>query len=63
LYPEIPATEHLDVGLLGLLSTGKSQMIPQIPSFFGMLLMQPSKQQFDGNKHHALKTATIISTI
>jgi hypothetical protein len=37
-------------------------MIPQLPSFFDMLLMQPSKQ-FVGNKPHALKTATIISTI
>jgi len=64
MYPEIPVTEHLDITLLGvLLSTGKSHMIPQLPSFFGMLLMQPSKQQFDGNKPHALKTAKIISTI
>jgi hypothetical protein len=64
MYPEILAIEHFDVSPLGvLLSTGKSHMIPQPPSFVGMLLMQPSKQQFDGNKPHALKTAKIISTI
>jgi hypothetical protein len=54
MYPEISAPEHLDIGLLlVLLSTGYSQMILQLPSFFGILFMQPSKKQFDGNKPHA----------
>jgi hypothetical protein len=47
MHPEGPATGHLDIGFLGFpLSSSKCWDGSQFPSYYCMLLMQPSLSKF-----------------